>query len=1054
MERFPNKMAAITFAVLTSCFAPALCHATEAPKGGQTVIASNSDAMAASTTPYIYSITDGEADIWAYLRYDTRMRTYGLARLTTAAPSTYALVRDYGTQAGTTPVLTAGTFVGDKFFAYETTLYANTLMPEGISVVDLATGTLDRRSTIENTGSTPLIIDEMTYDPKTQALFGMHYDTDAFTTDLYRIDTTTLELSKVATIKQPFFTLAADNGYLYAIAGRRSGTACSLVRVAQSTIDASAQTCEVETVSPASGTGFALGNYSQSMEFDKTTHRLWWAAQGNDDKAYLIEMDTQTGLPLSKKELSGNPQFIAVGIPYQCVADEAPSYVKNLSAKTGAQGELSAQLSWKNPEETYRLSPLASLSSVKVYRNGQLAATLSPAQTAQEMQWTDNAPEEGLTTYRVTAENEAGEGVYREQQIFVGTDVPGAPQNVKLTASGATCSLSWTTPQEGANGGYFDATSVKYDVLRLPDSVTVAQGTTALSLTDHVEAYQGYSYVVTAVNDHGRGASATSNTVACGEGFAVPFSSPLTTNQDFSRWTVLNANNDDRTWAFSTNDACAMYDRSEENAADDWLVSPPLILEKEKQYQLRYTYSTINWVDGSHKPIMEKMKVYYGQQPTTEALTQLIADLGEFHTASGEYLYGKDVFSPSEDGVSYVAFQANSIANRGRIYLRDISLREYSATDLSATALTGSATANVSISQMVTVSVGNEGTAAVSGYKVQLINTVTGEVVAETDGKTVQPGETVDVPVEWTPLAEGEITLQGKVAFDADTYPADNLTTATLTVKISSATDDRWITLGSYDTSGWNVPFYLAAKYAQVQSLYLEREMQKTGIKLTGMQVAYDGNYDGTFSFPARVSLKASDRTDLCDPADEYTGQFETEGWTTVFDGELSVSGKAENSELAFSFDTPYIYNGGNLNVKFEVPLHNETIDFNNHPNWHFYEPSGKPRTAYFRGTTDQVTAADVFSYPDLPFMLLSYTGGGESGIISPASAQFAVWQSGQSLLFSKTCEKASLYAADGRILRTVSNARSMSVSDLATGVYVLRATADGKTFSVKMALR
>ena len=163
-----------------------------------------------------YDVPDGEAKIVGYLRYDMKCRTNGLTSFRSDAPSNYTLIKDYGNVLGTTPVFTAGTFVGNKYVAYETTLYANVLMPHGISIIDPITGKYESKTTFSKTAPI-LILEEMTYDPKTGRIFGMHYDVDKFTTDLYEINTTSYALTKIASVKMPFFTLSADDGFLYAV---------------------------------------------------------------------------------------------------------------------------------------------------------------------------------------------------------------------------------------------------------------------------------------------------------------------------------------------------------------------------------------------------------------------------------------------------------------------------------------------------------------------------------------------------------------------------------------------------------------------------------------------------------------------------------------------------------------------------------------------------------------------------------------------------------------------------------------------------------------------
>ena len=86
-------------------------------------------------------------------------------------------------------------------------------MPHGISIVDPITGERESKITFSKTAPI-LILEEMTYDPKTGRIFGMHYDVDKFTTDLYEINSTTYALTKIASVKKPFFTLSADNGFL------------------------------------------------------------------------------------------------------------------------------------------------------------------------------------------------------------------------------------------------------------------------------------------------------------------------------------------------------------------------------------------------------------------------------------------------------------------------------------------------------------------------------------------------------------------------------------------------------------------------------------------------------------------------------------------------------------------------------------------------------------------------------------------------------------------------------------------------------------------------
>ena len=229
---------------------------------------------------------------------------------------------------------------------------------------------------------------------------------------------------------------------------------------------------------------------------------------------------------------------------------------------------LSAQLSWTTPSVSYLGAKLSSLTGTKVYRNDQLVYTSTETTQGKSVAWTDRPSTDGYYIYKVVPYNAAGDGVYKEFAAYVGEDLPGAPQNVTLTTHGGNAEITWAAPAEGKHGGSFDNASVKYNVVRMPDNKVVVEGTTSLRATDAVSVKKGYSYVVTAVNKKGVGASATSKTMSFGPEDSVPFTSPLTTQDDFDRWVTADKNNDGNTWTFYKPTQTTTYDRCDQNADD------------------------------------------------------------------------------------------------------------------------------------------------------------------------------------------------------------------------------------------------------------------------------------------------------------------------------------------------------------------------------------------------------------------------------------------------------------------------------------------------------
>lgn len=598
-----------------------------------------------------------------------------------------------------------------------------------------------------------------------------------------------------------------------------------LSKIDISSINKTTKTCEYKDLG---NTNVCLGDFSQTMEFDKTTHRLWWMAQTSDGNAYLVELNPQTGAQIKKEFIDNEMQLLGMGIPYQHVTDGAPSYPRAFKATADAKGALSAQLSWTTPSVSYLDAKLSALTGTKVYRNDQLVYTSTETTQGKSVAWTDRPSTDGYYIYKVVPYNAAGDGVYKEFAAYVGEDLPGAPQNVTLTTHGGNAEITWAAPAEGKHGGYFDNASVKYNVVRMPDNKVVVEGTTSLRATDAVSVQKGYSYVVTAVNKKGVGASATSKTMGFGPEDSVPFTSPLTTQDDFDRWVTADKNNDGNTWTFYKPTQTTTYDRCDQNA-DDWLYTPALKFEKCKTYQVRYTYSSANWVTpDKHEQVME----------------------------------------------------------------------------------------------------------------------------------------------------------------------------------------------------------------------------QKKGIEITGMRFLYNGKNAEAYTFPARIGIKNTTRTDMLDE-DGGNAMLDEDGFTTVFDGNITIQGNANDLELVVNLDKPYKYEGGNVIMKFECPLGTQYIkDSMKHPDWHMMEMDGNPHIAYCSGEDED---ANVWGELLMPFISIAYKDNCSTGIFAIGGDKNGVTRSGDSLLFDECADEARLYSATGALVASAQRANALSVAGLAKGIYVLKLTKGGAVRSLKV---
>ena len=144
----------------------------------------------------------------------------------------------------------------------------------------------------------------------------------------------------------------------------------------------------------------------------------------------------------------------------------------------------------------------------------------------------------------------------------------------------------------------------------------------------------------------------------------VPYLEPFDTQAAFNEYTVINANNDDRTWGYSSTSKNVSYQWNSANAADDWLITPAIILEAGKEY--------VFGINAKASGYAERFEVKIGTEPTVESMTGSILAAVEIegydvsnHTAN---------FNVAENGNYYIGIHAISDADKFVLTIDDISV--------------------------------------------------------------------------------------------------------------------------------------------------------------------------------------------------------------------------------------------------------------------------------------------------------------------------------------------------------------------------------------------
>lgn len=156
------------------------------------------------------------------------------------------------------------------------------------------------------------------------------------------------------------------------------------------------------------------------------------------------------------------------------------------------------------------------------------------------------------------------------------------------------------------------------------------------------------------------------------EGLPVPYKADLTDPAVFATYTVVDANDDSRSWKYDPIFNTTLYSYSKDNAADDWLISPYLKLEEGKAYKL-----TINVKSrGEEYPEKLEAKIGTGFAPedfTIEAIpaATLVMDKDE----PAFTLSSRPVVVQST-GVYTVGIHAISEANMSDLEIHGVAVEE------------------------------------------------------------------------------------------------------------------------------------------------------------------------------------------------------------------------------------------------------------------------------------------------------------------------------------------------------------------------------------------
>ena len=415
------------------------------------------------------------------------------------------------------------------------------------------------------------------------------------------------------------------------------------------------ETGEETVVGPTGVTVLTSGGkyYNQCGEIDPADNTFYWAAVDGKGNTALYTIDLQTGA--ATKLYSYDAAIYGMVFPQATATAAAPARISDITLDF-KDGALTGNVEFTTPTKTFGGNDLEGALNYKVYANDNEVAS-GTAIAGEKVSAPVTVTNEGQYTFTVRTSNAAGESPKTKAKTWIGYDTPLAVTDLKATVDeNRKATITWKAPAGTVNGGYIG--ELKYDVYRTVngDSLLVGKDIDKTTFSEIIPkaSLASYNYVVYAKNAKLTSAPASSNDCVTGDAIEPDYVEQFATNTSMQLYTVIDANNDGKTWNWATYDDTDGYVYSmfsNEHGNDDWLITPPIHLQPKYKYTLSFLGQ--EWL----AKYPNTLEIKYGKSATPEAMTNTILSTTALTADIKEYTY---TISVAEDANYYIGFHDNT----------------------------------------------------------------------------------------------------------------------------------------------------------------------------------------------------------------------------------------------------------------------------------------------------------------------------------------------------------------------------------------------------------
>lgn len=583
-----------------------------------------------------------------------------------------------------------------------------------------------------------------------------------------------------------------------------------------------------------------------------------------------------------------------------------PTKVTDLSVVSGENGAKVATLEWINPTKDNVGVSLSKIDFIRIYRNEEIIATIENPSVGDNGTYIDNTiANNGVYTYKVVAENNGLVGASANASLFIGEDTLLPPTDLILTQNGGNAVLTWNAPTTGIHNGWVDVNGITYKIFRNPGNVLVNDNVTVTTYTDNsITELGNYYYSIQAVTSAGMSATVTSATMILGPALPLPYICDFSTNDLFDLWTIIDANQDSKTWELNLSSKVAQYPFSPINDGDDWLISPPIHMPIGR-YKLSFSYKSAT--SGSSGT--EKMKVLFGNAADITHQSTMLKDYSKI--TNTDFINDAVDINVTTEGSYNFSFYAYSTKAIHTLSVDNVVFEKLMENDLEAIAVTGTALPIENVDYEYIVKIKNRGYLTQASYEVQLIDENGHILASKIVNNQIEFEQVKDITINWTPTSVGVIKIRGKVIL-LDDEVNDNNTSGMLNVDVQPSIN-KMIVIGDGTETLKTMPFNFYFKSSLVQTIYLKSEIGVQGGLMNKVIYHYENGNDANVIKP--VKLYMTNTSVSVTSADWLPDNI----FTKVFDGLITIApGKGE---LIISLDTPFVYTGENICIMSVRPM-------------------------------------------------------------------------------------------------------------------------------------